>query len=149
MVVYNSYMHIEPSFGRVFIGRFESGEDLLGALSEFCAVNKIRLGTFSVIGAVTNAKLGYYDQGLKRYTGCVELDEKLEVTMCAGNVSIKDAAPFVHAHITLADFKGKAYGGHLMPGTIIFAAEFTVQELVGTDLVRGRDEKTGLPLWVA
>jgi hypothetical protein len=133
--------------GRCFIGRFEAGDDLLAKLNEFCQGQNIRLGTFSVIGAVTCARLGYYNQQEKKYTGCVELDKKLEITACLGNISIKESEIFVHAHITLADWEGKAYGGHLMPGTLVFAAEFSVQEMIGPDLIREREEKTGLPLW--
>lgn len=140
-------MQKEVSLGRNFIGRFEFQEDLLEALTQFCRTLGIRLGTFSVIGAVTCAKLGYYDQKEKKYSGCVELDKKLEISSCSGNISIKDGEIFVHAHITLADFEGKAYGGHLMPGTKIFAAEFFIQELSGAELVRQPEAKTGLPLW--
>jgi len=75
------------------------------------------------------------------------LNKKLEIASCTGNISIKDGEIFVQAHITLADMEGKAFGGHLMPGTEIFAAEFFVQELIGQDLVRAKDEITGLPLW--
>lgn len=140
-------MYIEPEYGRAFIGRFESGKDLLEELNAFCKKENIRLGVFNLIGAVRNAKLGYYDQEKKQYTGCVELNKKLEIASCTGNISIKDGEIFVHAHITLADMEGKAFGGHLMPGTEIFAAEFFVQELIGQDLVRAKDEITGLPLW--
>jgi len=140
-------MHQEIKPGRQFIGRFEAGDDLLEALNSFCRDQNIRLGTFLVIGAVTCAKLGYYNQQEKKYTGCVELDKKLEVTVCTGNISLKDDEIFVHAHITLADWEGKAYGGHLMPGTLVFAAEFFIQELKGPDLIREREDKTGLPLW--
>jgi len=140
-------MYIEPEYGRAFIGRFESGKDLLEELNAFCKKENIRLGVFNLIGAVRNAKLGYYDQEKKQYTGCVELNKKLEIASCTGNISIKDGEIFVHAHITLADMEGKAFGGHLMPGTEIFAAEFFVQELIGQVLVRAKDEITGLPLW--
>lgn len=140
-------MHIEPRPGRIFIGRFEAGDDLLAELNGFCKENNIRLGVFNLIGAVRNAKMGYYDQEKKAYTGCVELDKKLEISSCMGNVSIKDGEIMVHAHITLADMDGNAFGGHLMPGTEIFAAEFFIQELTGAGLVRGKDGKTGLPLW--
>jgi len=140
-------MHIEPRPGRIFIGRFEAGDDLLAELNGFCKQNDIKLGVFNLIGAVRNAKLGYYDQEKKAYTGCVELDKKLEISSCMGNVSIKDGEIMVHAHITLADMDGRAFGGHLMPGTEIFAAEFFIQELIGAELVRGKDGKTGLPLW--
>jgi len=140
-------MHIEPKTGRLFLGRFEAGEDLLDSLTQFCKEQRIRLGVFSIIGAVRNVKLGYFDQEQKKYTGCVDINTKLEISSCVGNISIKDGEIFCHAHITLADFEGKAFGGHLMPGTEIFAAEFFIQELAGAELVRGKDEKTGLPLW--
>ncbi len=140
-------MHIEPKAGRIFLGRFEAGDDLLDSLAGFCKKQNIRLGVFNLIGAVRNAKLGYYDQAQKKYTGCVELNKKLEISSCTGNISLKDGEIFCHAHITLADFEGKAFGGHLMQGTEVFAAEFFIQELTGAELFRGKDEKTGLPLW--
>jgi predicted DNA-binding protein with PD1-like motif len=141
-------MHIQPKHGKIFIGRFECGDDLLESLASFCKKEKITLGTFNVIGAVKSAKLGYFNQDEKKYTGCVDLDKKLEIASCMGNISLKDGEIMVHAHIVLADFEGKAYGGHLMPGAKIFAAEFHIQELVGGELKRGRDEITGLPLWL-
>ncbi len=133
--------------GRRLIGRFESGDDLLEALNGLCRRENIRLGRFEIIGAVKKAKLGYYDQKEKKYTGCVEIDKKLEITACIGNISIKEGEIFCHAHITLADWEGKAYGGHLMPGMTVFAAEFFIQELTGAELIRSLDPKTGLPLW--
>lgn len=140
-------MHIEPKPARTFIGRFECDEDLLQALTDFCKKENVRLGTFNVIGAVKNAMLGYYDQQKQQYAGCVELDKKLEIASCMGNISLKDGEIMVHAHIVLAAWEGKALGGHLMPGTKIFAAEFNIQEYAGAKLHRGKDEKTGLPLW--
>lgn len=44
--------------GRARIGRFKTGEDLLGSLTELCETNKIRLAVFSVIGALKDARLG-------------------------------------------------------------------------------------------
>ena len=138
---------VQPKLGRVFIGRFECGDDLLESITAFCRNNKIQLGIFNIIGAVQNAKLGYYDQEKKKYTGCVEFDKKLEITACMGNISVKESDIMAHTHITLAGFDGKAFGGHVMPGTKIFAAEFFIQEFIGARLERGRDEVTGLPLW--
>lgn len=133
--------------GRSFIGRFSHKADLLSAITEFCKQNKISLGTFSIIGALTNAKLGYYDQDKKQYTECISIDKKLEISSCVGNVSLKDSEIFVHAHITLADHNGNCYGGHLMPGACVFAAEYHIKELIGGELKRGQDPETGLSLW--
>lgn len=140
-------MHIKSKLGRTFIGRFEYGDDLLESLNEFCRKQKIKSGFFNLIGAVQNAKMGYYSQQEKKYTGCVELNKKLEIASCMGNISIKEGEIFVHAHIVLADYKGRAFGGHVMPGTKVFAAEFVVNEIKSGKLVRVKDPVTGLPLW--
>jgi len=133
--------------GRHFIGRFKTGSDLLGSLTSFCDKENIRLGVFTVIGAVRSAKLGYYDQALNEYTGCVEVDKTLEIASCVGNISLKDSEVFVHAHVTFADHEGNCYGGHLMPGAKVFAAEYYIEELEGKELNREHDPETGLSLW--
>ena len=133
--------------GRVFIGRFKGKADLLAELTELCKKENVKLGVFSVIGALTCAKLGYYNQAAKKFTDCVSLDKKLEITSCTGNISLLNSEIFVHAHITLADHEGTAYGGHLMPGSKIFAAEYYIKELTGTTLERTHDSETGLNLW--
>lgn len=133
--------------GRLLIGRFQHKADLLYSITEKCKSENIRLGIFSVIGALVSARLGYYDQDEKQYVECVHLDKKLEITSCVGNVSLNEADIFVHAHITLADHTGNCYGGHLMPGSMIFVAEYFMQELTGVSLERKFDSATGLRLW--
>lgn len=133
--------------GRTFIGRFKFKADLLESIAEFCKKENITLATFSVIGALKGVKLGYYNQDAKKYVGCVSLDKTLEITVCIGNISLKDSEIFVHAHITLADHGGTCYGGHLMPGSSIFAAEYCIKELIGGELYRKHDLYTGLSLW--
>ena len=133
--------------GRLFIGRFKAGDDILSSLTSFAKKNKIKLGVFQVIGAVKNARLGYYNQNKKKYVDCIKLDKKLEIASCVGNISLMDSSIFVHAHICLADHKGNSYGGHLMPGSTIFAAEYYVKELKGKSLKRKYDPETGLKLW--
>ena len=100
-------MKFEAKAGRTFIGRFKTDADLLSALTDFCVQHNIRLGVFSVIGALKSAKLGYYHQDKKRYVECVSLKKKLEITLCTGNISLKGPKIFVHAHVTLADLKGQ------------------------------------------
>ena len=137
--------------GRLFIGRFKTKSDLLVSLTNLCQKEDIKLGVFSVIGALTKVKLGYYNQPAKEYVECVQLNKKLEIASCIGNISLKDtkkdAKIFIHAHITLADLTGQCYGGHLMPGSIIFAAEYYIKELTGGQLNREYDPETGLNLW--
>ena len=135
---------INPS--GLYMGRLMHEGDLLEEIANFCLKEGIRLGWIEGLGAVKKARLAYYDQTVKEYR-FFELDKQLEITNLVGNISIKEGNPMVHAHVTLGDNKGKCYGGHVAPGTIIFACEIFIQELKGPEFVRDYDETTGLPLW--
>ncbi|MBN1556496.1 MAG: DNA-binding protein [Phycisphaerae bacterium] len=134
--------HIE----KTFLGRLPHDGDLLEELTKFCVEHEIHLGRVEAIGAVKKARLGYYHQDTRKYA-FHEIDEPMEILNLVGNISLKDDQPFVHAHVTLANRHGQAFGGHLAPGTIIFACEAMVQSLRGPSLHRKPDEPTGLPLW--
>jgi predicted DNA-binding protein with PD1-like motif len=131
---------------RVLMGRLAHSEDLLDGLTELCVKEDVRAGRLEAIGAVQRARLAFYDQQAREYQ-FFELDEPLEITKLSGNVSLKDGKPMVHAHVTLADRAGRAIGGHLAPGTVVFACEFVVEVFEGADFIRGYDQATGLPLW--
>jgi hypothetical protein len=131
---------------RIFMGRLPYGKNLLLAIQEFCEHQEIALGILSVIGALKRAELGFYQQEKKEYSKLI-YDQELEIVSCTGNISVRDGKPMVHAHICLADSAGNSFGGHLLQGSIIFAAELVITELSGELLVRGYDELTGLPLW--
>ncbi len=129
-----------------FIGRLTHGCDLLEELTDICKKESITIGRIEGLGAVQKARLAYYNQSKGEYQ-FFTLDKHLEITKLIGNISIKDGEPMVHAHITLADDEGKAFGGHLAPGTIVFASEVIFEVFEGEELKRDFDEETGLPLW--
>jgi len=128
------------------MGKIKNGADLLEEITEICKERKIQLGSIEAIGAVQKASLGFYNQAKREYE-FVTINEPLEITNLTGNISIKDGAPFVHAHVTLADSSGKEYCGHLAPGTIVFVCEFIIETFDGSALKRGFDQNTGLSLW--
>jgi len=133
----------------VFVGRLPHNSDILGQINNFCSQNNIRSGFVNIIGAVKQVKIGYYDQKEQRYLAIEDKKpgEGLEIVSCTGNISIKDQNPFAHLHIIVSAANGNTFGGHLMPGTVVFAGEFIIQEFSGEDLVRCPDKTTGLPLW--
>ncbi len=132
--------------GKIYMGKLAHWSDLLDEITSICNVHNIRLGRIEALGAVKKARLGFYDQEAQEYQ-FHDIDKHLEITNLIGNVSVKDGQPIVHAHITLADEDGNAYGGHLVPGTIVFACEIIIQSLEGPEFQRGFDDETGLPLW--
>ena len=131
---------------KVYMGRLSHGSDLLQEITDLCIKKKVKLGRIEGIGAVQKARMGYFNQAVREYR-YIELNQALEITMLVGNISIKDNTPFVHAHITLSDEKGKAFGGHLAPGTEIYACEIIVHAFEGPEFIRSLDKVTALPLW--
>ena len=132
--------------GRAFVGRLETGSDLVGDIERFCAERGITAAQVTVIGAVRRALYAYYEQGDKRYRE-LESATHHEIVGFVGNISLRDDRPFLHAHATLADADGATVGGHLLTGCEVFAAEVMIRELAGVSLVRMPDEETGLALW--
>jgi uncharacterized protein len=140
-------MNITVTPGRKIIGRLAKGDDLLAALENCARKYEIILGEVQAIGAVSKARVGYYHQGERKYY-FLDLARPLEILSLTGNISVKDGKPMVHAHVTLSDHEGRAFGGHLAEGTLVFACEFMIQEYQSaTSLVRQMDDPTGLFLW--
>ena len=134
------------SAGKELIVRLEHNADLVKSITEFARSNGVTAGSFTAIGALKRARLGYYDQKNHEYRE-INIDSPHEMASCVGTVSLKDGEPFVHAHVVLADETGNTKAGHLFEG-IVFAAEVHVHQLGGPRLERKNDEVTGLSLWV-
>jgi hypothetical protein len=132
--------------GRIFMGKVSHGGDLQGEITDICAREMIHLGRVEAIGAVTRACLGIYHQQDREYRRII-INEPLEIVSFSGNISMKEGQPFVHAHVLFSDNKGTTYGGHLVPGTVVFACEFVIESFEGPELSREYDEETGLHLW--
>lgn len=136
----------EFKLGRRFLGRLPYGKDLIASIENFCIASSIQMATFSVIGAVSSATLGTYDQKQHVYVTFTE-NVPMEIVTCVGNVTLKDKTPVIQSHIVLADEHGKIIGGHLFSETILFAGEIDLQEMTGKPLERVYDNETGLMLW--
>lgn len=136
----------EATAGRAFVGRLETGSDLVEEIERFCAAQGITAAQVTVIGAVRHAAYAYYEQDDHRYRELSSATHH-EIVSFVGNISLRDDRPFLHAHATFADADGATVGGHLLRGTEVFAAEVMIRELGGVDLVRRPDDATGLALW--
>ncbi len=131
--------------GRNFIVRAKHDSDIIIFLNNVAKKHGITTATFTVIGALKSAKLGFYDQDKHEYLENLLLTPQ-EIATCVGNISTKEGEPFVHAHAVLADRNGNTKGGHLLEGKV-FAAEVYLFELIGEIIVRRNDAVTGLSLW--
>lgn len=135
----------ELTAGRTFLVRAKHDSDIIGFLTETAKRNAITTATFTAIGALRKAKIGFYNQTTHEYSEIL-LEAPQEIATCTGNISLKEDEPFVHAHAVLADHDGSTKAGHLLEGQV-FAAEVHLTELVGEKTVRKNDVLTGLSLW--
>jgi predicted DNA-binding protein with PD1-like motif len=127
------------------IVRLRQDADLIQSIIELGMSKGIEAGSFTAIGALKRAKLGYYHQKNRKYRE-MGIESPHEMVSCIGNVSLSEGKLFVHAHVVLADEKGNTKAGHLLEG-IVFAAEVHLRQLDGPKLERKYDEVTGLWLW--
>ena len=136
----------EASAGRAFVGRLETGSDLVQEIERFCAEQGDHGRPGDRHRCRAPRRYAYYEQGDQRY---LELESAThhEIVGFVGNVSLRDGRPFLHAHATFADAAGATVGGHLLPGCEVFAGEVMIRELGDVSLVRIHDEETGLALW--
>ena len=136
----------ELTAGRGFVGRLETGSDLVAEIERFCLEHGVVAAQVTVIGALRRATYAYYEQHDQRYLE-LSSDTHHEIVGFTGNISLRDDKPFLHAHATFADASGATVGGHLLRGCDVFAAEVMIREMTGVSLVRTLDEETGLALW--
>jgi uncharacterized protein len=136
----------EYARGRRIVARLTHGGDLMTEIAAVAEAHGVRMAEVRAIGALSEARLAYYDQTNKTY-GEFAVDGAVEVLALLGNVSRRDGATAVHVHATLAGHDGSCVGGHVVPGCRVFACELMLQELEGEPLERDYDEVTGLPLW--
>jgi hypothetical protein len=138
-----SVFEFSPS--KELIVRLRQDADLIQSVTQLARSKGIEAGSFTAIGALKRAKLGYYHQKNRKYRE-MGIESPHEMVSCVGNVSLSEGKPFVHAHVVLADEKGNTKAGHLLEG-IVFAAEVHLRQLEGPQLERKLDESTGLWLW--
>lgn len=133
-------------FSNIYQGRLNRGDELIISLTNHLKEKGIKSGFIHGIGAVSSAKLGYFNAQTKKYEELL-FDENMEILSLNGNISIKDGDIFPHIHAMFSKKDFTAIGGHLFSPTIVYAFEFMIYEYSGEPLMRQFDEDTGLYLW--
>ncbi|GAH66809.1 unnamed protein product [marine sediment metagenome] len=130
--------------GSKWIVRIDKGEEIVETLKQFCKENKIKLGTISGIGATDRVTIGLFETKSKQYHS-QELIGDYEITNLSGNISTMNDEIYLHLHISLADSKYNAYGGHLNSAVISGTGEIVIEEI--EDIIgREFNEEVGLNL---
>ena len=131
-------------YGSKILMRLDPGEEIVASIAEICKRESIQLGIVSGIGAVGKATIGLFTPDTKEYHSTT-MEKPFEVTALVGNVSMMDGQYYQHLHITLADIKHNAFGGHLNEAIVSATAEIWIDIIEG-DIDRKFSETIGLNL---
>ncbi len=94
------------------------GDEVMTALSDFARVEQVTAASFSAIGAVRGAEVGWFDFEKQQYKA-MRHDDQLEVLSLLGDIGVGgDGKATVHAHATLGRENGRTFGGHLIAATV-------------------------------
>ena len=100
-------------FQDTYVIRMDRGEEVVAALTEFCAQEGVRLASVSALGAADHVTIGLYDVGARQYHRHT-FDEPMEITSLLGSVSTKDGETYLidatfHRSMTDRDFFMRTY----------------------------------------
>ena len=94
-------------------GRIGKGEDVIPELKKIAKKFKIKGGSIILLGALSEARLGYYDMEKKEYEVLpLKFDGLFEMTG-NGFIAMSNGEPVIHIHVSLGD-ECSSYTGHMM-----------------------------------
>lgn len=127
-----------------YLFRFDCGEEVIGALGNFCQTKGIKAGHFSAIGAAKEVVLSSFDIVKKEYHDKV-LRGEIEIAGIMGNVSVLQSKVIIHTHGVFSDKKFHSFAGHVKKLVVSVTCEMVLERLKGK-VERGYDKKIGLNL---
>ena len=130
---------------KVFALIFETGDEIAGELQRFSKSQELAGSSFKAIGALSYAKLGWFNWETKKYDLACVLDEQLELLSLIGDIALRDGEPQVHAHVVVGRSDGTAHGGHLLEARVRPTCELVLIESP-THLQKKIDPESGIAL---
>lgn len=113
---------------RTYILIFETGDEVASGLKRFAEENRLASSSFKAIGALSGARVGWFNWESKKYEVAADLQEQVEVLSLIGDVALQNGKPIVHAHLIVGKKDGTAHGGHLMEAHVRPTLEVVLTE---------------------
>jgi uncharacterized protein len=130
---------------KVFALIFQTGDEIADELKKFAKEQHLAGSSFKAIGALSFAKLGWFNWETKQYEPASVLNEQVELLSMIGDIALKDGESEVHAHCIVGRRDGSAHGGHLMEAHVRPTCELILTENP-THLEKKCDPESGLAL---
>ncbi|WP_082911272.1 PPC domain-containing DNA-binding protein [Pedobacter psychrophilus] len=132
----STYTMAQSSTSKSYAFRLKPGEDLKVGIEKFLTDHKIKAAAIvTVVGSLTDANIRYANQPEGKL-----LKGHFEITSLTGVLSTNGS----HMHISIANEKGKTFGGHLLDGCKVYTtAEIVILELMDLEFKREIDPTFG------
>jgi len=133
--------------GRVFIVRFEDGDDVLEGLKDLSARERISAAAFHLVGGMKKGRFvaGPESESMPPVPVWRELSESHEI-VGFGTIFLHEGLPKVHFHGAFGK-RDTVKAGCLREGSEAFLVlEAVVLEITGTTAVRELDPESGMAL---
>jgi len=111
--------------GRTFEVTMRKGDEVAAGLIEFAEQNHLKAAHFTGVGAFGSAVLGWFDPDKRAYKK-IAVDQEAEVVSFAGNITMQNGKPSLHAHCVVALSDGSTKGGHFIEGHVSLAMQVFV-----------------------
>ena len=132
-------------FGNTIVARMDRGEEILAELKKIALKENIKLAEVNALGALNKFTVGVYSVEEKKFIPN-HFEGVYEVTSLHGSINTMNGEYYSHLHMSAADEKGNAVGGHLSEAWISATCEMFITVIDGT-VDRFKDEVTGLNLF--
>jgi predicted DNA-binding protein with PD1-like motif len=130
---------------RTFAVILDTGDEAMRRLHDFAVKERIGGAQVTAIGALSSAKLAFFDWDTKQYRP-IAVEEQVEVASLVGDIAIgPDSEPSVHVHAVIGRRDGTALAGHLLEARVRPTLEIIVRESPA-HLCKVKDPESGLAL---
>ncbi|MEX2291546.1 MAG: PPC domain-containing DNA-binding protein [Mycobacteriales bacterium] len=124
---------------------FDTGNELVSGLTNWASEQRLGGSSFTGIGALSEASLGYYDLQSQEYVE-IPVVEQVELLVLAGDITLDGQGGWkVHAHAVCGRRGGSTVGGHVLRAVVRPTLELVVTTMP-RHLQRRHDAASGLAL---
>jgi hypothetical protein len=96
---------------------FSKGDEAFSGLTDFARQYNITSAHFTAIGALSNAKLAWFNPTRKMYKQ-IPIETQVEVLSMIGDIALGNGKPAVHTHMVVGFPDGTTRGGHVIEAWI-------------------------------
>ncbi len=137
----------QGSFGRVFLLKFEDGDDLIAEIKRLARTEKVRVGTVMLLGGMRTAGVvaGPREAVIPPEPLWQEFSDAREV-LGFGTLFCEGDEPVLHLHGAIGRGGETVTGCIRRDSSVFLIVEAIVTEILGIDACKAHDEATGVAM---